>query len=82
LRSRPHGTATPNHPTKGPLVTTGAHIRHQTAPNPDGCRWCGYDKPHGWQYLPGKGSHQWEQPTNAQRLARMQARRNARKATT
>ncbi|RPK56211.1 hypothetical protein EES43_24525 [Streptomyces sp. ADI96-02] len=55
-------------------------IRHQTAPNPDGCRWCGYDNPHGWQYLPGKGGHQWEQPTNAQRLARMRARRAARKA--
>ncbi|WP_327335868.1 hypothetical protein OG384_04340 [Streptomyces sp. NBC_01324] len=58
-----------------------AHIRHQSAPNPDGCRWCGYGNPHGWQYLPGKGGHQWEPPTNAQRLARMKARRNARKDT-
>lgn len=56
------------------------HIRHQSPPNPDGCRWCGYDNPHGWQYLPGKSGHQWEPPTNAQRLARMKARRAARKA--
>lgn len=47
---------------------------------PDGCRHCGLPQPHGWQYLPGVGQHQWVQPTDAQRLERMQARRTARQA--
>ncbi|MFE5958902.1 hypothetical protein [Streptomyces rubiginosohelvolus] len=51
-------------------------IRHQTAPNPDGCRWCGVQAGnHGRRYVSSHGMHAWEQPTNAQRLARMRARR-------
>ncbi|MEU1434037.1 hypothetical protein ABZ438_08050 [Streptomyces sp. NPDC005786] len=55
-----------------------ARVRYHQAPSPDGCRWCGFANPHGLQYLPGKGGHQWEPPTDAQRLARMRARRAAR----
>ncbi|MFJ3699564.1 hypothetical protein ACIPW9_36480 [Streptomyces sp. NPDC090052] len=55
-------------------------IRHQAAPNPSGCRWCGDDRTHhGLYYVKSRGLHAWEQPTNAQRLARMHARRNATK---
>lgn len=53
-------------------------VRHRAAPNPDGCRWCGDDQGnHGSQWIASHGMHQWEQPTRAQRLARMHARRNA-----
>lgn len=52
----------------------------QRPPTPFGCRWCGDEhRHHGRQYLPGRGVHGWEQPTEAQVLARMRARRNARK---
>lgn len=47
-------------------------------PNPNACRWCGIDKPHGWQWIPSKGLHQWEQPTQTQIKARMKARRASR----
>lgn len=47
---------------------------------PDGCGHCGEPRPHGWQYLGGVGLHQWQAPTDAQRLERMQARRAARTA--
>lgn len=57
-------------------------VRHPKPPNPDGCRWCGDDRGnHGSQWIRSRGMHQWEQPTPAQRLARMHARRNNRKAT-
>ncbi|MFI8535445.1 hypothetical protein ACIGMX_35010 [Streptomyces aquilus] len=49
-------------------------------PPPFGCRWCGEPGPHGLTYLRGRGTHAWEQPTEAQIKARMLARRNARKA--
>lgn len=56
-------------------------IRHQAAPNPDGCRWCGEARHHhGRSYVASQGMHSWESPTREQRLARMQARRAARKA--
>lgn len=59
-----------------------ARIRHQTAPNPDGCQHCGVDEDeHMQRWKPPVGWHAWEQPTQEQRLARMQARRNARKDT-
>lgn len=59
------------------------HVRYPagTAPTPFGCRWCGTEQGgHGSRYMRGKGLHRWERPTEAQILARMQARRNARKA--
>lgn len=53
--------------------------RHQQAPNPNGCRWCGIDqRGHARQWTDEAGWHAWEPPTPAQRLARMQARRNAK----
>jgi hypothetical protein len=61
------------------------HIRWPdgTAPTPGGCRWCGVNErshPFGPTWLPGRGFHGWERPTQAQIKARMLARRNARKA--
>ena len=54
-------------------------IRHHTPPNPDGCRWCGIgQRGHARQWIAPVGWHRWEQPTDAQRLARMRARRFAR----
>jgi hypothetical protein len=58
------------------------HIRwpEGTAPTPFGCRWCGTEEGgHGRRWIPGKGLHAWEQPTERQIKARMLARRNARK---
>lgn len=51
-----------------------------TVPAPFGCRWCGQGtaRGHGKSYIPGKGLHQWEQPTQAQILARMRHRRQLR----
>lgn len=47
-------------------------------PPPDGCRWCGHDKlGHAQLWKPSIGWHKWAQPTSAQRLARMKARRAA-----
>ncbi|MFD7855204.1 hypothetical protein ACFV6B_13085 [Streptomyces microflavus] len=55
-------------------------VRHNAAPDPDGCRWCGVKASrHGRRYVSSQGMHAWEQPTNAQRLARMRARRANRK---
>jgi hypothetical protein len=46
------------------------------AAEPNGCRWCG-DTPdhHGRQYAEGIGQHQWAEPSDRQRLGRMQVRR-------
>jgi hypothetical protein len=60
------------------------HIRWPDGrpPTPFGCRWCGIAR--GWDHcqlwIPGRGFHVWQQPTQAQIKARMLARRNARKA--
>jgi hypothetical protein len=48
---------------------------------PDGCRWCGIEaRGHGLQFTPEADWHSWEPPTDAQRLARMRARRAAAQA--
>ncbi|MFE1515831.1 hypothetical protein ACFW9I_03180 [[Kitasatospora] papulosa] len=47
-------------------------------PSPNACQHCNIDLPHGWQYTPDAGLHQWEQPTQTQIKARMRARRFAR----
>ena len=50
--------------------------------SPFGCHWCGTEHTgHGWQWTPGHGLHQWQQPTQEQILTRMQSRRQARLAT-
>jgi len=60
-------------------VSTGTRIRHRTAPSPYGCRWCGEARSsHGRSWVRSRGIHIWEQPTNAQVLARMRARRTRR----
>ncbi|WP_062214725.1 hypothetical protein [Streptomyces sp. NBRC 109706] len=47
-------------------------------PTPFGCRWCGTEqRGHGSRWVASAGMHQWEQPTRAQILARMRARRAA-----
>jgi hypothetical protein len=59
------------------------HVRwpNGTAPTPFGCRWCGTEQGgHGRRWMPGRGIHAWEQPTQEQIKARMLARRTARKA--
>ena len=62
-------------------MSTGTRIRHRTAPSPYGCRWCGEARHHhGRSWVGSRGIHVWEQPTSAQILARMRARRAARKA--
>ncbi|MFD9249569.1 hypothetical protein [Streptomyces bottropensis] len=61
--------------------TLHGHIRYPagTAPTPYGCRWCGTEQGgHGRRWIPGKGMHAWERPTEAQIKARMLARRAAR----
>lgn len=55
-------------------------VRHHAAPVPSGCRYCGEEQHHhGRSWVRSVGMHGWVEPTRAQRLARMQARRNARK---
>jgi hypothetical protein len=55
-------------------------VRHHTPPTPSGRRWCGDEQGHhGRSYVRSVGMHGWEQPTRAQVIARMLARRNARK---
>jgi hypothetical protein len=47
-------------------------IRHDTAPFPLGCRWCGVEaRDHGQRWVPSKKWHAWEQPTGAQIAARL-----------
>ncbi|MFB7359619.1 hypothetical protein [Streptomyces gardneri] len=56
-------------------------IRHPDGqpPVPFGCRRCGTARHHhGRSWIKGAGMHRWEQPTRAQILARMRARRAAR----
>ncbi|MFI0929675.1 hypothetical protein ACH4TP_37990 [Streptomyces sp. NPDC021012] len=48
-------------------------------PTPYGCRWCGTEQSgHGRRWKPSVGVHWWAEPTRAQILARMRARRRAR----
>lgn len=49
-------------------------------PTPDGCRWCGLPYPHSRSGISSVGMHLWQEPTREQRLARMKARRKARRA--
>jgi hypothetical protein len=59
-------------------------IRHPYGkpPTPNGCRWCGTDpqRHYGQHWVPSVGWHTWTQPTNAQILARMKARRVAKES--
>lgn len=50
--------------------------RDTGAPAPNACRWCGVDRQEHMQlYVEGVGWHGWAEPTDAQRKARMLARR-------
>lgn len=70
----------------GDLHTEIAEIREQLAaaageklPVPNGCRWCGIEKPnHVQRYAQFVKLHGWTEPTNKQRLNRMKARRAAK----
>ncbi|MDX3183508.1 hypothetical protein PV334_19880 [Streptomyces sp. ME02-7008A-1] len=60
-------------------MPAGTRIRHRAAPNPYSCRWCGTDRHHhGSSYVRSQGMHFWVEPTTAQILARMRARRERR----
>lgn len=53
-------------------------------PAPGGCRYCGIDKQTHYSVAasPERGGwHQWVEPTDEQRLARMKARRAAKEET-
>lgn len=73
----------------GDLHTEIAETREQlaaatgkTLPVPNGCRWCGIEKPnHVQRHAQFVGLHGWVEPTNKQRLTRMKARRANRKET-
>lgn len=48
-------------------------------PNPNACHWCEVDERfHAMRWSWGPGWHSWVAPADAQRLARMRARREAR----
>lgn len=50
-------------------------VRHQTAPVPFSCRWCGLGNlGHGRRSVPGHPRHEWTEPTRAQVNARLDAR--------
>ena len=50
-------------------------VRHQTAPTPLGCRWCGVaQRDHAIHYTPGHPGHTWTEPTRAQINARLRVR--------
>jgi len=54
-------------------------VRHESAPTPMGCRWCGTPKQdHVQLWVPGKSWHGWTEPTREQIEARMRARFAAR----
>lgn len=54
-------------------------VRHKSAPEPGGCRWCGIaQRQHASRFAPSVGQHVFDAPTAAQRLARMRARRSSR----
>lgn len=61
-------------------TTTAARIpflrvRHETAPAPSACRWCGEEeRTHANTWVRSVGYHQWVAPTSAQRRARILAR--------
>jgi len=53
----------------------------ETLPDPGACRWCGIPRRgHFQQYVEAVGWHKHTEPTDAQRLERMKARRAARLA--
>lgn len=56
----------------GKPITT---VRHETAPPPLGCRWCGFgEREHAQRFVPGRGFHAWDQPTRAQVEARLRVK--------
>ncbi|MFD7980262.1 hypothetical protein [Streptomyces sp. NPDC059071] len=58
---------------RGPIRFPDGH-----PPAPFGCRWCGAEeRAHAQRWRPSAGWHTWVQPTRAQILARMRARRAA-----
>lgn len=54
-------------------------LRHRFTPEVNGCRWCGFsEQGHARQWTPSARWHAHAQPTDAQRLARLRARRTPR----
>ena len=53
-----------------------------SVPAPNGCGWCGVDKPdHLQRWTTGVGWHTWSPPTQTEIKNRMRARRAAKKDT-
>lgn len=51
------------------------YLRHESAPTPLGCRWCGVpEREHGQRHVPPRGFHPWAEPTRDQIEARLRAR--------
>lgn len=59
-------------------------VRHEQAPMPYSCRWCGIpQREHGQRWVPGRGWHVWVEPTRRQIEARLLVRlaRRGQRAT-
>jgi hypothetical protein len=68
-------------PTTGLNYEPNHWTRTGEIPDPDGCRWCGIAQyGHCRRFRASVGWHTWAEPTDAQRLARMKARRAQRLA--
>lgn len=51
------------------------NVRHETAPMPFSCRWCGVgQREHVQLWVLGHGWHGWVEPTRAQVEARMRVK--------
>lgn len=56
-------------------MSTFQRVRHVSAPEPSGCRWCGRIRgQHGMYFARSVGNHFFIEPTAKQRLARMRTR--------
>lgn len=54
------------------LMRRKAKVRHQVAPTPMACRWCGIpEREHAQSWVKGHGYHSWVQPTRKQINARL-----------
>ncbi|MDG4792115.1 hypothetical protein O7626_40585 [Micromonospora sp. WMMD1102] len=54
-------------------------VRHEQAPTPMGCRWCGVgQRDHGQRWVPGKDFHGYEPPTQKQINARLRVKYKSR----
>lgn len=56
-------------------IPGGREVRHEVAPLPMSCRWCGCPQAdHGQRWIRGRSWHGWAQPTTTQIEARLRVR--------